>query len=88
MCVSDLAVMSLLDHEDASSRPGGGSDYDPLAPAPLFSFQYPVPHPYSSAHLPHQQLIRGQPSEGESFVLVTPPQRPLCGHLSNMTAMT
>ncbi|XP_040902162.1 segment polarity protein dishevelled homolog DVL-3 [Toxotes jaculatrix] len=56
----DLGMMSLLDHEGASSR-GGGSDCDPLAAAsspqwaPAFPYQYPVPHPYSSSH-PLQQL--------------------------------
>ncbi|XP_044059130.1 segment polarity protein dishevelled homolog DVL-3 isoform X3 [Siniperca chuatsi] len=54
----DLGVMSLLDHEEASSR--GGSDCDPLAPGsgpqwpPAFPYQYPVPHPYSSPHPLHQ----------------------------------
>ncbi|XP_032446913.1 segment polarity protein dishevelled homolog DVL-3 isoform X1 [Xiphophorus hellerii] len=48
----DLAAMSLLDHEDGSSREvGGGTDCDP----PAFPYQYPVPHPYSSPH-PLQQL--------------------------------
>ncbi|XP_029302425.1 segment polarity protein dishevelled homolog DVL-3-like [Cottoperca gobio] len=51
----DLAVLTLLDHE-VSSR--GGSDCDPLAPSgpqrpPVFPYQYPGPHPYSSPHPPH-----------------------------------
>ncbi|KAM8768099.1 segment polarity protein dishevelled homolog DVL-3-like [Acanthopagrus schlegelii] len=45
----ELAVMSLLDHEEASSR-AAGSDCDP----PAFSYQPPVPHPYSSPHPLHQ----------------------------------
>ncbi|KAM7412437.1 hypothetical protein PAMA_020022 [Pampus argenteus] len=51
----DLGVMSLLDHDGASSR-GGTSEHDPLAPAsgppwpPAFPYQYPIPHPYSSPH--------------------------------------
>ena len=49
LCVSELAVMSLLDHEEASSR-AAGSDCDP----PAFSYQPPVPHPYSSPHPLHQ----------------------------------
>ncbi|XP_070761640.1 segment polarity protein dishevelled homolog DVL-3 [Enoplosus armatus] len=68
----DLGVMSLLDHEEASSR-GGGSDCDPLAQAsgpqwpPPFPYQYPVPHPYSSPHPLHQLPAWGggsQHSEG------------------------
>ncbi|XP_068440603.1 segment polarity protein dishevelled homolog DVL-3 isoform X2 [Clinocottus analis] len=49
----DLGVMTLLDHEEDSSR-GEGSDCDPPGPAlgpqrpPAFPYQYPVPHPYSS----------------------------------------
>lgn len=38
----DLSTMTLLDHEEGSSR-GGGLDADP----PAFPYQYPVPHPYS-----------------------------------------
>ncbi|KAK2846455.1 hypothetical protein Q5P01_009454 [Channa striata] len=55
----DLGVMSLLDHEGASSH-GAGSDGEPLALdsglqwAPGFPYQYPIPHPYSSPH-PFQQ---------------------------------
>ncbi|GLD68623.1 segment polarity protein dishevelled homolog DVL-3-like protein [Lates japonicus] len=52
----DLGVMSLLDHEGASSR-GGGSDCDPdsgLQWPPAFPYQYPIPHPYSSPHPLHQ----------------------------------
>ncbi|XP_069566558.1 segment polarity protein dishevelled homolog DVL-3 isoform X2 [Brachyistius frenatus] len=55
----DLGVMSLLDHDGASSR---GSDCDPPAPTsgpqgpPAFPYQYPVPHPYSSPHPPLHQL--------------------------------
>ncbi|XP_041796056.1 segment polarity protein dishevelled homolog DVL-3 [Chelmon rostratus] len=74
----DLGVMSLLDHEEASSR-GGGSDCDPLAPSsgpqwpPAFPYQYPVPHPYSSPPPLHQLPAWGgggggggsQHSEGE-----------------------
>ncbi|KAM9318598.1 LOW QUALITY PROTEIN: segment polarity protein dishevelled homolog DVL-3 [Pholidichthys leucotaenia] len=54
----DLGLMSLLDHEGASSR--GGSDCDPPALSsgpqwpPAFPYQYPIPHPYSSAHLPQK----------------------------------
>ncbi|XP_076590736.1 segment polarity protein dishevelled homolog DVL-3 isoform X2 [Chaetodon auriga] len=76
----DLGVMSLLDHEEASSR-GGGSDCDPPAPAsgpqwpPAFPYQYPVPHPYSSPPPLHQLPAwgggggeggGGQHSEGSS----------------------
>ncbi|XP_030600736.1 segment polarity protein dishevelled homolog DVL-3 isoform X2 [Archocentrus centrarchus] len=45
----DMAVMSLMDHEGASSR-GGGSDCDQLT----FPYRYPIPHPYSSPHPLHQ----------------------------------
>ncbi|KAM7398758.1 hypothetical protein PAMP_018073 [Pampus punctatissimus] len=51
----DLGMMSLLDHDGASSR-GETSGHDPLAPAsgppwpPAFPYQYPIPHPYSSPH--------------------------------------
>ncbi|XP_026186699.1 segment polarity protein dishevelled homolog DVL-3 [Mastacembelus armatus] len=53
----DLGLMTLLDHEGASSR-AGGSDCDPLALAsgpqwpPAFPYQYPIPDPYSSPQLP------------------------------------
>ncbi|XP_062275954.1 segment polarity protein dishevelled homolog DVL-3 [Scomber scombrus] len=56
----ELGMMSLLDHDGASSR-GGASDPDPQAPAsgppwpPAFPYQYPIPHPYSSP-LPLPQL--------------------------------
>uniref|UniRef100_A0A3Q3MJD1 Segment polarity protein dishevelled homolog DVL-3-like n=1 Tax=Mastacembelus armatus TaxID=205130 RepID=A0A3Q3MJD1_9TELE len=52
-----LGLMTLLDHEGASSR-AGGSDCDPLALAsgpqwpPAFPYQYPIPDPYSSPQLP------------------------------------
>ncbi|KAM9852912.1 segment polarity protein dishevelled homolog DVL-3 [Aulostomus maculatus] len=58
----DLGVMSLLDHDESSSR-GGTSDL--LAPTsgpqwPLaFPYQYPIPHPYSSPHPLHQLLSLG-----------------------------
>lgn len=78
--LSDLGVMSLLDHEDGCSR-GGGSDCDPLAPAsglqrpPAFPYQYPVPHPYSSPDPLHQLPAWGggrgggsQHSEGDASV--------------------
>ncbi|XP_005751694.1 segment polarity protein dishevelled homolog DVL-3 isoform X2 [Pundamilia nyererei] len=39
----DIAVMSLMDQEGASTR---GSDCDQLT----FPYQYPIPHPYSSPH--------------------------------------
>lgn len=46
---SDLSSMSLLDQEEGTHG-GGGSDGDP----PVFPYQYPIPHPYSSPlhHLP------------------------------------
>uniref|UniRef100_A0A3P8PBJ2 Dishevelled segment polarity protein 3b n=1 Tax=Astatotilapia calliptera TaxID=8154 RepID=A0A3P8PBJ2_ASTCA len=43
----DMAVMSLMDQEGASTR---GSDCDQLT----FPYQYPIPHPYSSPHPLHQ----------------------------------
>ncbi|CAI5692433.1 unnamed protein product [Oreochromis niloticus] len=57
----DMAVMSLMDQEGASSR---GSDCDQLT----FPYQYPIPHPYSSPHPLHQLPALGggggPPSEG------------------------
>uniref|UniRef100_A0A4W6FD60 Dishevelled segment polarity protein 3 n=1 Tax=Lates calcarifer TaxID=8187 RepID=A0A4W6FD60_LATCA len=53
----DLGVMSLLDHEGASSRGEGGLDCDPASGVqwpPAFPYQYPIPHPYSSPHPLHQ----------------------------------
>uniref|UniRef100_I3KKZ9 Dishevelled segment polarity protein 3b n=1 Tax=Oreochromis niloticus TaxID=8128 RepID=I3KKZ9_ORENI len=50
----DMAVMSLMDQEGASSR---GSDCDQLT----FPYQYPIPHPYSSP----TRSTSCQPSEEE-----------------------
>ncbi|XP_028276072.1 segment polarity protein dishevelled homolog DVL-3-like [Parambassis ranga] len=53
----DLSLVSLLDHEGASSQ-GGGSEFDPPDPdpqwPPSFPYRYPIPHPYTSPH--HLQL--------------------------------
>lgn len=53
--------MSLLDRQEASSRPGGESDGDPLAPpsGPQWPYEFPVPHPYGSAPPLHQLLTGG-----------------------------
>lgn len=58
---SEMAVMSLMDHEGASSR-GGGSDCDQLN----FPYQYPIPHPYSSPHPLHQLAAFGGGGGGGS----------------------
>ncbi|XP_013890188.1 segment polarity protein dishevelled homolog DVL-2 [Austrofundulus limnaeus] len=52
----DLSTMSLLDQEEGMDR-GGGSDGDP----PVFPYQYPIPHPYSS---PLHQLPDCEGGEG------------------------
>ncbi|KAM4565850.1 segment polarity protein dishevelled homolog DVL-3 [Odontesthes bonariensis] len=61
----DLAAMSLLDRDEGSTG-GGGSDGEP----PVFPYQYPVPHPYSSPHavpsLPPGGGAGSQNSEGSS----------------------
>ncbi|XP_072247911.1 segment polarity protein dishevelled homolog DVL-3 isoform X2 [Leuresthes tenuis] len=61
----DLAAMSLLD-PDEGSNPGGGSDGEP----PVFPYQYPIPHPYSSPQplhpLPPCGGAGSQHSEGSS----------------------
>lgn len=53
--------MSLLDRQEACSRPGGESDCDPLAPpsGPQWPYEFPVPHPYGSAPPLHQLLTGG-----------------------------
>lgn len=51
LLLSDLAAMSLLDHEEGSNQEGGGG---PNCDPPAFPYQYPIPHPYSSPHLLHQ----------------------------------
>ncbi|XP_042338232.1 segment polarity protein dishevelled homolog DVL-3-like, partial [Plectropomus leopardus] len=64
----DLGLLT-LDQDEDSSR-AGGSDCDPLGPAPgpqwppAFPYQYPVPHPYSSPHLLHQPLAWGGAGAG------------------------
>ncbi|KAM4742924.1 LOW QUALITY PROTEIN: segment polarity protein dishevelled homolog DVL-3 [Anableps anableps] len=49
----DLGCISLLDHEDGSSREvGGGGEL--TCDLPAFPYQYPIPHPNSSPHSLHQ----------------------------------
>lgn len=78
---SDMAGLSLLDPDEAAAPPAGGAECELLAlpPGPVwppvFPYQDPVPHPYSSPLPLHQQLAQGgggggsQHSEGDLELL-------------------
>ncbi|XP_029028192.1 segment polarity protein dishevelled homolog DVL-3-like isoform X2 [Betta splendens] len=65
----DLGLMSLLDHEGASSRTPQ-SEGDPLGPdsgfqwTPAFPYQYPIPHPYSLPYPLHHLQTWGEGGAG------------------------